>query len=129
MSATIELERHPAMAADVVNPKAVAYGPWRTVPGHPGARTRNLEPRPPDAVLGLLYLEAGTSAPARRGTGPTWIWVLKGRCRLDGRVLESGAYAWVPASDACTLDVPGFGPRGCLLLVLAADGEAGPPAS
>jgi hypothetical protein len=77
----------------------------------------------------LLYLETGTSVPARRGTGSTWLWVLKGRCRLDGQVLESGAYAWVPESGAHTLDVPDFGPRGCLLLVLAADDRAGPSAS
>jgi hypothetical protein len=115
----------------VVTPERVSFGPWRTIPGHPSARTRILEPHPPGGVLGLLYLDTGTTVPASRGDGQTWLWVLKGRCRLSGRSLETGAYAWIPSEDRQELDVPPLAPRGCLLLYLTTAGTAdrGPSAS
>ena len=58
LSATVPVD------AGVLNPEQVVFGPWRTMPGHPGARTRTLEPHPPEGALGLLYLDPGMTVPA-----------------------------------------------------------------
>lgn len=84
---------------------------WRAVPEWSGVHVKDLDEA---GRAGLLRFELGRRTPEH--THPDHdlhLWVVEGKCRLDGRELPSGSYALVPAGtphrlhadaiDGCTL--------------------------
>ena len=102
----------------LLDSREVATLPWRPFAGRAGMYNRVLWQDPAGkSYAGLLHMDPGTSVPPHiHPRGTHHLWVVSGSCTIDGRTLEGGSYALVPACRRHGISQ--VGRAGCLLFYL-----------